>query len=313
MKQLELFLHEADMPDLYLTFKNVHKLSRQIFALEVDDRNNFYRYSRQPKCSDLVILSLAVSAEAIGLDSENFLYGKIKSSYPQLFEMLPDRTNYNRRKRKLKEMIELLSSRLAKSMNTPNDMGIIDSMPLPVCRKARSSRLKILKEDMDMVPKTGYSPIDKTYFHGYKLHCLIYSSGVIVNYCLTQGNVHDIHMMKPLTEGFLNHSTLIGDKGYIGRNAQLELFQSSNIKVVTPARKNQSVRPQWGWQYSKTRKRIETVFSQFCDQFLIKRNYARKFEGYATRITAKLCAFTALQYINFLNNKPLNQVKYALA
>jgi len=31
------------------------------------------------------------------------------------------------------------------------------------------------------------------------------------------------------------------------------------------------------YSFRKTRKRIETLFSQLCDQFLIRRNYAKSF------------------------------------
>jgi hypothetical protein len=33
----------------------------------------------------------------------------------------------------------------------------------------------------------------------------------------------------------------------------------------------------------KLQKRIETLFSQLCDQFMIRRNYAKSFGGYKTR------------------------------
>jgi len=64
--------------------------------------------------------------------------------------------------------------------------------------------------------------------------------------------------------------------------------------------------------FRKVRKRIETIFSQFVDQFLIRRNYAKTFLGLSTRILAKITTFTLLQFINHLNNKPLNHVKHAL-
>ena len=59
-------------------------------------------------------------------------------------------------------------------------------------------------------------------------------------------------------------------------------------------------------------KRIETNFSQLCDQFLFIRNYAKNVTGLFTRIIGKISAFTVLQYINKNNNKPIGQVKYAL-
>ncbi|MBB3895018.1 hypothetical protein GGR07_001332 [Bacteroides pyogenes] len=40
--------------------------------------------------------------------------------------------------------------------------------------------------------------------------------------------------------------------------------------------------------------------------------YAKQTEGIFTRVIGKICAFTFLQYINYINNKPIGRVKYAL-
>jgi hypothetical protein len=42
------------------------------------------------------------------------------------------------------------------------------------------------------------------------------------------------------------------------------------------------------------------------------RNYAKETDGLFTRIIGKISAHTILQYINYINNKPIGQVKYAL-
>ncbi|MFV0310371.1 MAG: transposase, partial [Dysgonomonas sp.] len=64
--------------------------------------------------------------------------------------------------------------------------------------------------------------------------------------------------------------------------------------------------------FAKARKRIETIFSQLCDQFMIVRNYAKQTDGIFARIIGKISALTILQYINKMNNKPIGQIKYAL-
>jgi hypothetical protein len=65
--------------------------------------------------------------------------------------------------------------------------------------------------------------------------------------------------------------------------------------------------------FRKSRKRIETLFSQLCDQFLIRRNYAKTFEGFKTRILAKITALTLVQYINkFIFDRPINNIKNQL-
>ena len=62
--------------------------------------------------------------------------------------------------------------------------------------------------------------------------------------------------------------------------------------------------------FKKSRKRIETLFSQLCNRFLIRRNYAKTFEGFKTRILAKITALTLVQYINkFIFDRPINNIK----
>mgnify|MGYP005861570455 CR=1 FL=1 len=91
---------------------------------------------------------------------------------------------------------------------------------------------------------------------------------------------------------------IYGDKGYLGAALQLELFTTRRIQVETPMRTNQhDYRPQ-PRIIRRARKRIETFFSQLCDQLLIQRNYAKTFAGVATRVLAKVTAFTLLQYVN---------------
>lgn len=64
--------------------------------------------------------------------------------------------------------------------------------------------------------------------------------------------------------------------------------------------------------FAKARKRIETVYSQLCDQYMVIRNYAKQTVGLFARIMGKISALTVAQYVNFLNNQPIGRVKYAL-
>ena len=64
--------------------------------------------------------------------------------------------------------------------------------------------------------------------------------------------------------------------------------------------------------FAKARKRIEILFSQLCDRFMIIRNYAKDTDGLFARIIGKISALTILQYINYKNEKPIGRVKYAL-
>ena len=63
---------------------------------------------------------------------------------------------------------------------------------------------------------------------------------------------------------------------------------------------------------AKTRKRIETIFPQLTDLLLVIRNNAKTTIVLFARINGKISALTILQYVNFINDKPIGRIKYAL-
>lgn len=85
------------------------------------------------------------------------------------------------------------------------------------------------------------------------------------------------------------------------------------FRLETPKRSNQKDKEPFAYIFKKSRKRIETLFSQLSDQFMLKRNYAKTNMGISVRLLSKITTVTVLQYCNFFNNKPLNRSKYALA
>ena len=274
---------------------------------------NFRRYPNSPKASDIEIVAIAIAAEAMEIESENNHFKVLRCNYSSYYKLLPDRSNFNRRRRKLQPFIDDLSQKISEEMTLNEDTFIINSMPLPICRFARHGRTKIMKEDLEFQPTSGYLPIDKTNYYGFKLHLVVSSKAVVSNFSITQANVHDIRNIEAMTKDFLSNAVLIGDKGYIGKNVQLNLFQEYSVKLITPKRNNQIGPDQWNSKHRKMRKLIETTFSQFCDQFSMKKNFAKSFCGYFSRITSKIAAYTCLQFINSQENKPINHLKNALA
>jgi len=248
---------------------------------------------RRPALSDLELISLSLTAEYMGIDSENDLFRKLPSCLYNKIE----RTVYNKRKRRLMPYQNAIRLKLAESFNSSEDVFIVDSMPLEVCKISRSSRSKICKEELYSRPSRGYCASQKMYYYGYKLHAVCSLKGVFQAIDLTPANVHDIHYLNDVRDQLFN-CTLLGDKGYLSARIQLNLFESSNIRLDTPKRNNQKgSKPQFNL-FRKSRKRIETLFSQMCDQFMVRRNYAKSFDGFKTRILTKITAMTVIQYIN---------------
>ena len=263
---------------------------------------------RKPKLSDLELISLCLTAEYLGIDSENDLFRKL----PKLLASSIERSVYNRRRRKLARHIETIRLKLSSVFNEFEDCFIVDSMPLEVCKLSRSSRSTICQENEYSRPNKGYCAAQGSTYYGYKLHAVCSVRGVFHSIDLSPASVHDIHYLKDI-KAQLNDCTLIGDKGYLSAKVQLNLFESCNIKLSTPMRANQYNHRKQPFVFRKSRKRIETLFSQLCDQFMIRRNYAKSFEGFKTRILSKITALTVVQYINrFIFGRNINNIKISI-
>ena len=130
---------------------------------------------------------------------------------------------------------------------------------------------------------------------------------------LTPANVHDVNYLKDVKHS-LNNCVLIGDRGYISADFQLDLFNSANINLSVPMRKNQHQFVTYPKNKNKIRKRIETNISQLVGQFSMNVNLAKTFQGLATRILSKIIAFTMIQYLNFIVfNRSINKTKINLS
>ena len=137
------------------------------------------------------------------------------------------------------------------------------------------------------------------YYYGYKLHAVCGLSGVIHFFDLTKASVHDIHYLKDVKVDYSN-CTVIGDRGYISAQVQLDLFETANIRLEVPYRCNQKEWKPTFPAFAKARKRIETLFSQLCDQFMIIRNYAKDTDGLFAGLSGRLAH---LQSSNILTTK----------
>jgi hypothetical protein len=254
------------------------------------------------------VIALGLFAETQGIDSESYLFS-LMSSFSS-FKNQIERSRYNRRRRYLQKLVEELRLSLVRQMVGNENVFLIDSMPLEICKFSRAKRLRICKENYGTAPSFGGCVAQlKTYF-GYKLHSVSTLSGVITHFAITKASVADIHFLrqiKPYYPGCL----LLGDRGYLSNPLQQELFEEHKILLNTPMRRNQinySLQPP---VFRKARKRIETIFSQLHGQFNAQINYAKTFQGFMTRIHAKITALTLSQFVNLEFNKPMNHIKYA--
>jgi hypothetical protein len=300
------------MHNLKANFNKFLTIAKSVFRDKINKDGNFRYYSNKPKMSDIQIIALSCLAESLSIDSENWLFAKLRSGYPKLFPTLIHRTNYNRRRRRLSEMTAQLSKQICLNFSGHDSEYVIDSIPVPICQKPRIARLKICKDDELVLPSTAWHASHKSYYHGFKMHLVISKSGFPFTVGMTTASMHDSQYIPYLKQDNLPECELLADRGYISAGQQLDLFQQAGVKIITPLKANMKITNLWNYQRGKTRKIIETLFSQLCDQQLLKRNYAKTSEGLFTRIVAKIASVSILKAINSLANKPLGKIKHTL-
>ena len=107
---------------------------------------------RKQKMSDLEVVALSLTAEFMSIDSENSLFKEIdKQQIPNLIE----RSQFNKRRRKLFLFLEEVRTKLASRFLEFEDYFIVDSMPLEICK---------LKTSLKLLPQKGFVLLKTTGF-----------------------------------------------------------------------------------------------------------------------------------------------------
>ena len=221
---------------------------------------NIRRPGSVPKFSDLEVIALSLTAESESIDSEKWLFDCKLQEYKDCFPNLISRREYNDRRKKTARLCEEIRKRIAMKMDGGEEQFFVDSKPIPVCRVARGKRCKMGKTgDYSLAPDFGFCASQDTYYYGYKLHAICGVSGMIHSYDLSKASVHDLHYMKDVKWQY-HDCSIYGDKGYIGADVQLDLFETAHIRLECPYRLNQKNRKTTLAPLAKARKRIETIF-----------------------------------------------------
>ena len=295
-----------------MNFDKFYQIVKSSLQSSLNEDDNLQFYPNKPKMNACSIIALCICAESIGIDSENYLWSKIMKDHKNDFPQLIDRSNFNKRRRRLHLFIHEVTSFISEELNKSEDIFLMDSIPVPICKMAREKRCKFGNDSFETNADKGYSAISKQYCYGYKLHLVTSVNGIFHSMDLTKVSIHDVNVLKDIKYGKMNKATLINDKGYISKEAKIDLFESCNKKLETPRRANQKDQEHWHPVFRKCIKRIETLFSQLCDQMMLKRNYAKSLEGLKTRLMSKIAAVTMMQSINYSNNKTISHLKHAL-
>jgi hypothetical protein len=228
----------------------VSQLYAQFAPKEVQNRKNIH-LAKQP---DEVLLTCYLFGILISCTSIIGIYRLSKSMFGKEF---PSRTRFLRTINNLKQTIELMNQGLLKAnVSDEEKLGIIDSLPVPLCQPIRNFRAKGACEIADI----GYNATKKLWFYGLKFHAIVSHSGLILNFVLSSASFHDTKVCEDCLTDF-QIPILIGDAGYVGQSLAGRCAAQGTALIATPRRNMSKSGLDYG-PVKAIRKTIETVFSE---------------------------------------------------
>ena len=290
-----------DLKDFFtVAFVLIDDVYNEIIPASIRNRRNVV----ESKLSDSEIITISIVGEALTIDSEKAWFYFVKKNYKDLFPEICDRTRFNRTKRNLYKIILEIQKYFS---NLPifkdDDIRIIDSMPIPVCKFGRAYFSKLYKD----ISTYGYCASKKETYFGLKLHALVTTNGFITNFILTAANIDDRDAVFDLISEN-NYIKILADKGYVSNDLKSALAKEKEVLLISLKRKNSKSQfeKQLRNVLSKTRRRVETSFSQLSEQFNVNKVLSKSKWGLMNRIAIKILAHNLSFVLNIIIGNIIN-------
>ncbi|MER3439353.1 MAG: hypothetical protein C4346_18160 [Chloroflexota bacterium] len=194
-------------------------------------------------------------------------------------------SRFNRRVHALADWIGLILAVLGEVFRK-GDCFVIDSLPIPVCKRARARRCRTVRGRAFC----GYCAAKKEKFFGWRLHLVCTPSGVPVAFELLPAAFHDLTPIHELTVGLPPGSRAFGDKAYNSAHDEATILAETGVRLV-PIRKANMHPHEWVDEYELRlyRHTIETLNSQL-EAMGIERLHVRSTDGLQVKVLASLAA-----------------------
>lgn len=254
------------------------------------------RYESIKRLSDSEIVTLALLQQLRGVESERSFLRDAQRFFSHLFPGLVGLhpSSFHRRARKLRRFLEPLRREIVADLVGDPETLLVDSTLLAALHPRQVAQSAGL-EGAAWVRWGSFS------VYGVKLHLLCATNGVPISYELTPANVAEVRLTEELlAEAGLRDDLarrLLGDLAY--RSEALgHVLAECGISLVTHRADQRG-----------KRQRIEITFSSLKRVFGLGETLARTLVGLATRIAAKICAYTYGFHVNRLLGRPQGRIK----
>ena len=255
------------------------------------------RYESLKRLSDSEVIALALCQQLRGVESERSFLRDTERFFSHLFPGVVGLhpSSFHRRMRKLRRFLEPLRREILSEMIGDPETLLVDSTLLPVLHPRQVPQ-------SSGFPGGAWVRWGSFSVYGVKLHMLCATNGVPISYELTPANVADVSLTEELVAGaklgYGMARRLLGDLAY--RSGQLrEILAEMGILLSTERSQR---RP-------GVRQRVEIAISSLKRVFGVGETLATTLVGLATRIAAKICAYTYAFLVNRMLGRPQGHIK----
>ena len=194
-------------------------------------------------------------------------------------------SRFNRRLHQLSTWLDLLLDTLL-ALGRTGEAYIIDSLPLPVCRRVRAGRCRKVQG----VAYCGYCAAKKEKFYGYRLHLVCDLAGRPVSFELWPASVSDRTPVMTLLRGLPPLARVAADKGYVSDPLRCQVQAAYHVDLMALRRANMTPNTPAELAFIRChRRRIETLNSQL-EKMGIQCLHARTVDGFRIKVAASLLA-----------------------
>jgi hypothetical protein len=241
----------------------------------------------KPEFSDSEMITLMLAEDFIPYPGEQQFVGYIRANHLELFPKLLDQSQFNRRARSLRLLVEVLRCDWLVELGIEHaDHFLIDTKPIPVVGYKRSKS----RSDFAGSAAYGYCASRNMHYFGYKLVMVTTLDGLPVLYELVPANIEERQAAETVLDRIAN-AQFYGDKGFLGDEWQTQIEQQTGNQMTTPKRVNQKVQHPAGFErlLNSVRERIEGVFHEIQNTGrYLERLLAKTVVGLVTRVITKV-------------------------
>jgi len=255
------------------------------------------RYESIKRLSDSEIITLALLQQLRGVESERSFLRDAQRFFSHLFPGVAGLhpSSFNRRVRKLRRFLEPLRREVLSELIGDPETLLIDSTLLEVLHPRQVPQ----SAGFDGAAWVRWGSFS---VYGVKLHLLCATNRIPISYELTPANVADVS----LTEELLNEAALgdeaarklMGDLAYRSEDLREALAE---VGILLATERSE--------QRHGARQHIEIAISSLKRVFGLGETLATTLVGLATRIAAKIAAYTYAFLVNRQLDRPQGCIK----